>query len=441
MTWCDYRDAEADRFRQLEQWLDDANATLELVFVHSWIGALSKHANRVLEDLCARWNDTSDVVSYRFLRQDDIHRLVAGDPGTEAINLDVVLYDWGVQAEPYVAYYGQVSAEDVGAWLATHGSALFSRNIRQLIPDSDVNQSIVQSLLAKPEHFWYLNNGITVLCDRILKAPIGGNLRKFGQFTCEGVSIVNGAQTVGSVSIAAREDPEAVKSARVAVRFISLEHCPPEFPAAVTRATNTQNRIDSRDFVALDPEQERLRRDLHLEAQRIYTYKTGEPDPPPELGCSVVEATVALACAARDPALAIQAKREIGRLWSDIKKPPYTQVFNQSVAALKLWRAVLVMRDVETILKVEQRRRDGRARAVAVHGNRLILHLVFRALPVDEFSDPDFGFESVAQRVGPITADVMDRLTSLIDELFPKNYVASLFKNASKTKELAQAFG
>jgi hypothetical protein len=36
---------------------------------------------------------------------------------------------------------------------------------------------------------------------------------------------------------------------------------------------------------------------------------------------------------------------------------------------------------------------------------------------------------------------VLDRLTSLVDGLFPKNYVASLFKNASKSKELAQAFG
>lgn len=87
----------------------------------------------------------------------------------------------------------------------------------------------MQSVLTTPERFWYLNNGITALCDRIRKKPIGGADRKIGEFTCEGVSIVNGAQTVGSITTARAKDPEAVSNARVAVRFISLENCPRTF--------------------------------------------------------------------------------------------------------------------------------------------------------------------------------------------------------------------
>jgi hypothetical protein len=236
------------------------------------------------------------------------------------------------------------------------------------------------------------------------------------------------------------KDPEAVSKARVAVRFISLENCPEDFAAEVTRATNTQNRIENRDFVALDPEQERLKNELLLENHKIYTFKTGEPDPSPDQGCSVVDATIALACAARDPMLAVQAKREIGRLWVDIKKPPYTRIFNPSVTALKLWRVVQVMRAVEQVLKDEQRGREGRSRGVAVHGNRLILHLVFRSLPVDEFNDAEFGFDTMISRVSPKSIEVLNRLAQLIEDYYPTSYLASLFKNVTKCKTLVADF-
>lgn len=208
----------------------------------------------------------------------------------------------------------------------------------------------------------------------------------------------------------------------------------------MTRATNTQNRIENRDFVALDPEQERLKNELLLENHKVYTFKTGEPDPPPDQGCSVVDATIALACALGDPMMAVQAKREIGRLWVDIKRAPYTRIFNPSVTALKLWRVVQVMRAVEHALKDEQRKREGRSRGVAVHGNRLILHLVFRSLPVDEFNDADFGFSSVLARVKRNSIDVLNRLTQLVEERYPTSYLASLFKNASKCKTLVDGF-
>jgi len=195
------------------------------------------------------------------------------------------------------------------------------RNLRKFIHDSSVDAAITATLLSEPSRFWYFNNGITVLCDRIEKAPAGGASRKSGKFVFEGATVVNGAQTVGSIGRAADADANQVADARVHTRFISLEDCPPDFATDVTRATNTQNRVERRDFVAIDHEQERLRTDLQLEQGKIYAIKTGEPDPPPIHGCTVVDATIALACA-HSPDLAVQAKREIGRLWEDVAKPP-----------------------------------------------------------------------------------------------------------------------
>lgn len=111
-------------------------------------------------------------------------------------------------------------------------------------------------------------------------------------------------------------------SARVLVRLISLDNCPPNFADELTRAANTQNRIERRDFAALDPNQKRLRTDLLLECQKEYAYQSGENAPQESVGCTLDEAAVALACAMPDVGLAVQAKREVGMLYEDIAKAP-----------------------------------------------------------------------------------------------------------------------
>ncbi len=423
------------RQTELTEALDDPNVTFTLVFAHTGQNEVSEDAKRILDDLLGELNDTTDVVAYRFLKQADIHRLVRGSLEGEAIELEVALQDWGLTQEPFVAYYGQIEASDVAAWWEAYGTRLFARNLRRFIPDSEVNESIVKTLLEDPENFWYFNNGVTVLAEKIAKKPIGGADRRTGHFVCQGVTVVNGAQTVGCIGTAQDRDAGAVERARVSVRFISLENCPEDFATNVTRATNTQNRIERRDFVSLDPEQDRLRTDLRLENGKSYAIKTGEPDPPPEAGCSVTEATVALACALTDPTLAVQAKREIGRLWEDITKAPYKQIFNPTVSGLRLWRAVEVLRSVEAVLRGEQNTREGRARGVAVHGNRLVLHLVFRSLHGD-IGDPAFDFDAVLRLVPEKTVRALDRLTEMVEREYPANYLASLFKNATKCRYL-----
>ncbi len=94
--------------------------------------------------------------------------------------------------------------------------------------------------------FWYFNNGITVLCQKVAKTALGATSKKAGTFAFEGVSIVNGAQTVGGIGRAADDHPQEVGDARVTIRFISLENCPADFAEEVTRGTNTQNRVGPR---------------------------------------------------------------------------------------------------------------------------------------------------------------------------------------------------
>jgi hypothetical protein len=254
------------------------------------------------------------------------------------------------------------------------------------------------TLIQESGKFWYYNNGITVLCNKISKKAIGGANRDVGQFTCEGVSVVNGAQTVGSIATAVAQGFPKAQNAKVLVRFISLEDCPPDFATDVTTATNTQNRIERRDFASLDPEQERLRKELMLDLAKNYAYKSGDRPPPHQDGCTIDDATIALACAYPSIRLAADVKRNISVLWADINEPPYTLLFNDRLSANRLWYCVEVLRAVEARLMQESFARSGDEKRITIHGNRFILHWIFRKLSLEQFDLMDLDIVSIKQR-------------------------------------------
>lgn len=397
--------------------LEDSQATFALYIVYPSNHPLSDHAQQAVDDLLDEMNDTSPMVSVQTIGQRELHRAVVLDVREDPIDLEVALRDWGQRREPFLAYYGQVSAADVADWWAEYGNRLFTENLRKFAGSTEVNEGLSSTLKLSPQHFWYFNNGITALCTRISKKPVGGPDRGTGYFVCEGVSVVNGAQTVGAIGTVADADKEFLSEAYVPIRFISLESTPADFATQITRATNTQNRIERRDFAALDPEQERLRTELLFE-QKVYAYKTGDQPPSPDQGLTIDEATVALACAYPDLSLAVQAKREIGVLWENTSKPPYKLLFNGSVTGQRLWRAVAIMRVVDGVLANEVSTRTGRERLVAIHGNRFVLHCVYHAetQPVEIAGLSEAATVSSLQ---DLTRTMLDRTIAAVELLHP----------------------
>jgi len=237
---------------------------------------LGDHSKRVLKDLLAELNDTGDVASLDVVSQEQLYTVVSMGGRSDAVDIPIQLFEWGQTKAPYQAFYGQVAASDVAQWGAKWRHKLFLKNVRSFLGGSTVvNEGIADSIRKKPNQFWYLNNGITALCSSINKRAVGGNSREAGTFECQGVAIVNGAQTVGTITELSESAAEQLATARVPIRIISLEGCPPEFANEVTRATNTQNRLDARNFVALDDEQRRIRTELLVDGID-YEYRQGE---------------------------------------------------------------------------------------------------------------------------------------------------------------------
>ncbi|MCO6435826.1 MAG: AIPR family protein [Phycisphaerae bacterium] len=418
--------------------LDDPKTRFRLIFISTSVQPPDRRQIETIDNFLEQVNDTSELASYRVIRQAEVHRFVANEGRREPITLEVGLHQWGRIDDPLQAYYGQIDASEVARWYEEYGPRLLDLNLRKVLDRSAVNAAITETLLQEPENFWYFNNGVTALADSIQKKPLGGENRQSGYFVCQGVSIVNGAQTVAAITQASRVNTDTFQRARVFIRFISLEQCPDGFATRVARATNTQNRIERQDFAALDKEQERIRIEMQLDG-RIYVVKRGERDPDPDKGCTLTHATIALACAHPDLSLAVQAKRELGKLWEDIDRQPYRLLFNDELTGDQVWRRVEVMREVDKVIRGLEFAASGRNRLIAVHGNRFILHHVFRLCMIKNGPIDRQELSKLGASAKEFTAKVVEIVTRAVESVFPGSYPASLFKNVTKCKRLSES--
>lgn len=408
---------------------------IRIITVHTSSQPISSHVARVLDELVTALNDSVPIAERLDYDQSKVYELVTSGSKDPKINLQIGINEWGLIEAPFLAYYGRVQLEQVVAWWRDHKNKLFAQNLRLYYQNSAVNDALKQTLIQDPESFWYFNNGLTIIADKVIKNIAGAPGRQFGNFVCEGVSIVNGAQTVGTVglSIDIDEIDEATPK-WVQVRIISLEKTAPDFGRRITRAANLQNAVGPRELAAMDPHQHRLATEFALDKRR-YVYKAGDVDPHGEDGCSIAEATQALGCAI-SLELAVLVKRNVGSIWTNTDAAPYTDIFNANVGSAEVWRAVTIMRAVEDELVRLKFSSVDRADAISAHMNRVILHLVHKAPAVKQlYHDPNANGALVAaakEAVGPIYKKTADYLFTH----HPSDYLAVFCKNSQKCADL-----
>ncbi len=401
---------------------------------------LSDDVARRLTDTQDEFNQLGTMLDHRIYLARDIWEVVRNDFREPPIGLVAKMQDWIRITEPYEAFQGTMSVAEVAEWYSAHGDRLFDRNIRKPLGLTQVNQGLINTLAGEAHNFWYFNNGITVLCEEINPVYFSRSARTPVELRLAGASVVNGAQTVHAIHRASDSDVEFADG-QVSVRVISLSNCPPGFADAVTTATNTQNRVERRDFVALDPVQTTIKEDFTLSLQKTYVVKRGELEPPADSGCSVVSAALALACAHRNPELAVRAKRGTDLLWEDGAQGAYQLLFNSQdpPSAYQVWRSVLVLRAIDDALSRTAKERQARAEAIAERGNRLVAHIVFQHLDLDGIDDPDADWDAVLRQVPDAVARATAWLIHHLDaEYGQTSIVASTLANTGRCRNLVR---
>jgi len=426
----------------IEQALSEFDTRYELVLIDTGNQGLAHHSQRLIDDLLTEMNDAGEdthdqLVNFTRLNQSKIHSSLAASAGAVPIDLEVGLSQWGKTTEPHVAYFGMLSAEEVSYWWDSYGRKLFEKNIRQVLGSTEVNEEMKETLANSPENFWYFNNGITIVCDRIEKSMIGGSSRDTGSFKLYGAQIVNGAQTVSTIGRFKSSGDISLEAVTIGAKIISLENAGTEFGAHVTRANNRQNRIENRDFVSQDPEQIRIRTELSIDGIE-YNLVRSDTLKSTENSFDLSEATASLACASGKTNLTVQAKREIGKFFENLSSGIYKQLFNPSISGTYVWNCVKATRTIEQALanKISSlSKRSGRDYGLLIHGNRIITMMVMHKLELKiKALNTDFNIDELL--LVPTVDDAIESLRVQLAKDFPEAMMGTLFKNQTKCRAL-----
>jgi len=417
--------------------LEDPLVKLKIILTFTGKDGLSDHNQRIIDDLLKELNDPTELSTFHRFSLKQSHKSLVGIMEGQPIKADLILSNWGKVEEPYFAIYGTINGSDIANIWAENRGRLFSENIRDFIGFSEVNEDIIETIKSEPENFYFYNNGITALCQSINKKPLGGSDRSSGIFVAEDFKIVNGAQSVGTLGNAFEKIPEKVAETKIFIKVISLEDCPDGFGLSVTKKTNTQNKIDKRDFVSLDPEQERIKIELALEGIN-YHYKRSDTTPKSDdLNFNVEEVMTGLACSLPSVDIAVQAKREVGKLWEDISKKPYTDIVNTTTTATKALRCVQISRETTRILKAKELSSTGRNKSHYIHSNRFVLHIVFEKIGQQVILDPNFDFDNFkAINLNKIIVDVAEETKQIVDRLYTSSLVHQVYRNFTKCRDI-----
>lgn len=359
----------------------DACSHIKLVVPYTGDG-ISQTASDALQALL----DDEDLDEERLVKQveyytaTEIARDLLAEQAYQPVHTDIALQKHAKVESPRATYYGVARLADLVALHQTHGKALYERNIRYFLGSgkSDVNKAIQTTLRDTPADFFYLNNGVTAVCDVV--DPKGRNpsngIRKF---KVRGLSIINGAQTVASAAEFVRQHPgKPIDDAKV---MLTLIKAPADgaFGKQVTKARNHQNPVQTANFASLDENQERLRQEIaHLGFD--YHYRP-EAVANGTNAITLDEALRALALQQNDPRYAVWLKSEPARL-ANPDSAEYQTLFTTALSGVAVINAVLCHRAIRTLVVGYEQNAPARSqeRLVYRHGIHVITTVMMKRL-------------------------------------------------------------
>ncbi len=415
--------------------LEDYNIKFKCVLAYS-SNDTSAHMKNTMNDLLNEINTDGEYLSVEYFGLKEQHDALKAEGNP--INLDIDLNNWGKINEPYCAYYGQVYAVDIANWYQNYKEKLSSKNIRGFKGETIINEKIIETLLQTPERFFYFNNGITIICKDITYKRNPPNHEHNG-FCCFDVSVVNGAQTVGCIAEAYNRDSEKIKDVKVLVRLISLKDTPNDFGDLITNATNTQNKVSNKDFASKDKIQIKLMKDLYLDGINYYI-KNYEGIQKNAKSFDLEDVAIALACSSDDISLVNVAKGQVGKLYEDINKRPYTTLFNEQTKYYQIKHIIKVLFAVDEYIEQFRNRKNihslnSRERGFYIHGNRFLLHLLYSIIPKEflfGYNDDKIDNYINSKELERNCKKLADIAIQCQENLYPNAALHQLYKNKDK---------
>ena len=215
--------------------------------------------NEKTEQLCENFRQSrKDFLAFEHLSAIDLARLSAPPSGRNRRKPSLLLLRGGAYPEGVVhtdvgdirGIVGIATGIDLVNFYKDSDSELsLFMNVRAFLGRGKISRNITKTARGDfPRHFWFMNNGVSVVCDNYQAVPQNGAT----QVTVENPWIVNGAQTVNSLLEIANDMSDEVK---VLVRIYAIPRGDSDedrenLMTKITIGLNSQNPVSLRDLKA-----------------------------------------------------------------------------------------------------------------------------------------------------------------------------------------------
>lgn len=242
---------------------------IELVFAHNC--GESKEVDDELKTaasfLTEHFKEKAINVSYKELGNPSLE-LLFSKKTTNVTIADDIDCPFPVQYQETSAEWSAVGVTINGDWLRNlyllFNTQLFSANYRGYLGESrnKINKGIKNTAEHKAANFWAYNNGITILTPSFEI--------KDGKIILHGMSIINGAQTTGSLG----QIPASTSLSSTLIMARIIQCADSDVVGEIVKYNNMQNKITSWDSYGNDSLQLELKRELN-DLHHEYSIKRG----------------------------------------------------------------------------------------------------------------------------------------------------------------------
>lgn len=244
------RESGRNDLADLIEEIKENNPNFQLSFGLISLGVMNSEINRSVSATQSIHND----LHFFFISKEEIindyQALIEDEGGVPEDKISFTngfIKDIGSYGESYI---GSISALELIRLHNAHPQKIFSGNIRLFLGSrkGGINEKIIKTAKEKPDHFWALNNGITIVADSISEDTASSIIVK--RF-----SIVNGCQTTSCLVSAGNDG----KNAKVLARVIAAKSGSKN---DIVLYNNSQNAIKIWAVRAADDTQEILKKRL-----------------------------------------------------------------------------------------------------------------------------------------------------------------------------------
>lgn len=427
----------SDRSQDLAK-IREFGTKFDIILAYTSKDELANPATDAIVEMMADLNgddeDDDPCFTFHLLSRKRMTESLTRSIGQRNIDIEFLLRDYGVVDDPYRAYFGKIEGTKLADWWNTFGDGLFRDNIRNSLGQTPVNTLITKTITERPEHFWYFNNGITVICDEIKKSAENGKKRDFGFFKAVNASIVNGAQTYSTIGKAVKKGAN-VEALSVPFRVIQTGKNSDLLKDEITRHNNTQNSILPRDFVAQDKNQINLQQQVALSGYN-YLLKRDEVVVAGQKDISLEKAIESLVMASSRPNLAALYRKEIGRLQNP-DAPQYKSLFNESTNAILLINAYELNLELNVAIKniLSGFKAAGKnflkMDNICDSGSLIIKQIYYKNIPSPTRALMTASLQQQSVDTMRLEQEI-EAVIAVVNLNYTNNYIVTLFQNAEK---------